>query len=96
MKLAAKGVWVSFDGLGYQPLEAHLKYVLPMLEKHADHVVLSMDSGWFWVGESGGGKIRDYNYLTDTLAPALEKSGVTAARLREVTVTNPARVFGRG
>lgn len=95
-KVAELGAWVSFDGLGYQPLEAHLKYVLPMLEKHAGRVVLSMDSGWYWVGESGGGKIRDYNYLTDIFLPALEKSGVAAARLREVTVTNPARVFGRG
>jgi predicted metal-dependent phosphotriesterase family hydrolase len=95
LKLAEKGVWVSFDGLGGQPLEAHLKYVLPILGKHSNRLLLSMDSGWFWVGESGGGKIRDYNYLADIFLPALEKSGVSVARLREVTVVNPARVFGR-
>ena len=93
-RIATLGAWVSFDALGYQSLAAHLKYILPMLSQHTDRMLLSMDSGWYWVGETGGGKIRDYNYLTDTFLPALEKEGIAPAVIRRLTVDNPARAFG--
>jgi phosphotriesterase-related protein len=92
-KIAALGSWVSFDGIGYRTLEEHLKIVLPMLEEHAGRLLLSMDKGWWWVGEPKGGKIQDYNYLSDKWLPALRSAGVGEALIRRLTVENPARAF---
>ncbi len=93
--VAALGSWVSFDGIGYRPLEEHLDIVLPMLNVRADRLLLSMDRGWWWVGEPKGGEIQNYDYLSDTFLPALRKAGVSQAVIRQLTVENPAHVFGR-
>lgn len=92
-KIAATGCWVSFDGIGYRSVEEHLKIVSPMLEQYADRVLLSMDKGWWWVGEPRGGKIENYNFLPDVFLPALQKSGVSQAVIAQLTVANPARAF---
>ncbi len=91
--VATLGSWVSIDGIGWRATPDHLPIVLPLLERHADRVLLSMDSGWWWVGEPGGGKIRPYLYLTDDFLPALKKAGVADAMLRKLTVENPASAF---
>jgi phosphotriesterase-related protein len=92
-KVAEKGAWVEFDGIGRRPLERHLQLLPPLLEKHADRVLLSMDSGWYNAGQPGGGKIRDYNSLTDQFLPALRKAGIANAVIRKLTVENPASAF---
>jgi phosphotriesterase-related protein len=92
-KVAKLGSWVSYDAIGWRPTAEHIPLILPMLEKHADRLLLSMDSGWYWVGEPGGGKIRAYNYLTDDCLPALRKAGVTEERIRQLTVENPRAAF---
>src|SRR5262249_56158285 len=89
-KVAKAGSWVSFDAVGWRPTQEHVEVVLPTLREWPNRVLLSMDSGWYWVGEPNGGKIRDYNYLTDEFLPALRKVGVSDAQIRQVTVLNPA------
>lgn len=96
LKVAAQGAWVEFDAVGWRPTADHLKFILPMLDKHADRLLLSMDSGWYFAGEPNGGKIRDYTYLTDDLLPALRKEGVSDAMLHKLTVENPAKAFAIG
>jgi phosphotriesterase-related protein len=93
LQVAEVGAWVSFDGIGYRPTEEHLKLVTPMLEKWPDRLLLSMDSGWYWVGEPNGGKIREYSYLTDDFLPALRKRGFPDNLIRRLTVENPAKAF---
>jgi phosphotriesterase-related protein len=56
-------------------------------------VLLSQDRGWWNVGEPGGGKVLDFNYLSDTFLPALAKSGVSKNTIRALTIDNPARAF---
>lgn len=92
-KVAELGAWVSFDALGREPLEVHLKLVRAMSGTHARRLLLSHDSGWYAVGEENGGKIRDFNYLSDTFLPALRKGGVSDAMIRTLTVENPAHAF---
>jgi phosphotriesterase-related protein len=92
-QVAELGAWVSFDAISRKPLEEHLKLVTSMIEKHSGRLLLSHDNGWFNVGQPGGGKIRDYNYVNDTFLPALRKAGVTDAMIRKLTVENPAAVF---
>jgi predicted metal-dependent phosphotriesterase family hydrolase len=93
LKIAEFGCWISFDGIGYQPVEKHVQMVRPMLEQHADQVLLSMDKGWWWVGEEKGGKIESYNFLPDVFLPALRQSGVDEEMIARLTRTNPARAF---
>jgi len=91
--VAALGAWVSFDGIGRQPLESHLKLVHAMTEKHTSRLLLSQDSGWYWVGQQNGGNVRDFNYMTDVFLPALHNGGISEATIRKLTVENPANVF---
>jgi phosphotriesterase-related protein len=93
-QIADLGAWVSFDAISRKPLEEHLKLVNAMVGRHADHLLLSHDNGWYWVGQSGGGEVRDYNYIYDTFVPALKKSGVDQTLVRVLTVDNPGRAFG--
>ncbi|MCS6862459.1 MAG: hypothetical protein NZT92_19325 [Abditibacteriales bacterium] len=96
VQIAQRKAWVEFDGIGGRPLDYHLKIVPPMIEKFPDRLLLSMDAGWYWVGEPNGGKIRDYNFLTDQFLPALRQAGVTEAGIRRLMVDNPARAFALG
>jgi len=91
--IAERGARVSYDGIGWRPAEEHVALLLRMLPHHADRILLSMDSGWYNVGEPGGGEIRDYNALTDQLLPALRAAGVSDAAIHRLTVENPARAF---
>lgn len=92
-KIAELGAWVSFDALSRQPLEIHLKLITAMLEKHAGNLLLSHDNGWYWVGQQGGGDVRDYNFISDQFLPALRKSGVRESVIGKLTVENPARAL---
>lgn len=94
-RVAEAGAWVSCDGVGWRSSEEHLPIVLPMLEKHAERLLLSMDSGWYWAGEPKGGKIRNYNYLTEGLLPLLRKQGITEAQIHNITIKNPAKAFAQ-
>jgi predicted metal-dependent phosphotriesterase family hydrolase len=91
--VAAMGAWVSFDGIGRQPIESHLKLVHAMTERHANRLLLSQDSGWYWVGQQNGGEIRNFNYMSDVFLPALRSSGISEATIRRLTVENPANAF---
>jgi phosphotriesterase-related protein len=93
-RIAATGAWVEYDGIGSRPVEEHVRLVREMVAKHPDRLLLSMDAGWYWVGEPDGGRIRDYNALTDAFLPALRRSGVDEPTIRQLTVDNPARAFG--
>ena len=92
-KIAAAGSWVSIDGIGRKPEADHVAIVLPLLQKTPDRLLLSMDSGWYNVGEAGGGKINGFTALTDLFLPALRKAGVSDSQINHLTIENPARVF---
>ena len=92
-QVAELGAWVSFDAISRQPLEQHLKLVTAMIEKYAGRLLLSHDNGWYWVGQKDGGEVRDYNFISDTFLPALQKNDVSEAVVRKLTVENPANAF---
>lgn len=92
-QVAERGAWVEYDGIGWRDVQEHVNLILPMLEKHSDRLLISMDSGWYWVGEPNGGKIRDFNVMSDKMMPELKKAGVSEAMIRKLTVENPAKAF---
>ena len=54
-----------------------------------DHVLVSQDSGWYHVGEPGGGDFKGLHVPVETFLPALRKSGITEAQIRRLMVDNP-------
>ena len=92
---AKAGAWVSFDGVNAESLEWHVKAVSAMASAgYLRQVLVSQDSGWYHVGEPGGGDFRGYTFLFDSFLPALRKAGFDEGRIATLTVGNPARVLG--
>ena len=92
-KIVVAGAWVSIDAIGRKPEADHLAIVMPLLKESPERLLLSMDSGWYNVGEPGGGKINGYNAFSDRFLPALCGAGVAADQVHRLTVENPAKVF---
>src|SRR6266700_2443255 len=84
-KIVAAGSWLSIDGIGRKPEADHLAIVLPLLQESPNRLLLSMDSGWYNVGEANGGKINGFNALTDRFLPALRAAGVATTKINQVT-----------
>jgi predicted metal-dependent phosphotriesterase family hydrolase len=92
-KITAAGSLVSIDGIGRKPEKEHVAIIMPLIEKSPDRLLLSMDSGWYHVGEPNGGKIDGFTALSVRFLPSLREAGISAALIRRITVENPATIF---
>jgi phosphotriesterase-related protein len=96
LKLAARGVYVEFDGLraGGDTIAQHLKLIAPLIEAgHTERILLSHDSGWYQPGAPNGGEPVNFNALADELVPAMQSAGIEAATIHALTHSNPAAAF---
>ncbi len=94
---AAQGAWLEFDGIGPASVGQHVNFVVEMKRRGLlGKVMVSQDAGWYWVGEPGGGKFREYDTLFTKFLPALRQAGLTNTEIRQITVTNPAKTFAVG
>lgn len=90
-ELARAGAWVEFDGLNAKTSEWHLACVRRMAGKNLlGQTLISQDSGWYHVGEPGGGDYRGYTYIYTDFVPRLK--GDWAVQLLK---TNPVKAFGQ-
>jgi phosphotriesterase-related protein len=93
-EIAHRGAWVEFDSIGGRPIEEHVAMALAFLEQCGpDHLLLSHDAGWYWIGEPGGGRQRGFTALAGELLPALRARGVAEVVLHQLVVENPTRAF---
>lgn len=93
-KIAKEGVWIEYDNIGKWEPERHIELISRMMDAGFEkQLLLSMDRGWYRVGEPGGGKVNPYTYLFGEFVPALEKAGFDAETIEQLTVKNPARAF---
>lgn len=95
-ELAARGVFIEFDALGWTPAEdgTFITAIKELLAAgHGDRVLLSHDAGWYQPGQPNGGTQKPYTYLLDTFVPKLRSSGVDDATIRMLTEENPRRAF---
>jgi predicted metal-dependent phosphotriesterase family hydrolase len=91
---AQQGTWVELDGVGPESLETHVEAVVDLFRRgQLDRVLVSQDSGWYHVGEPGGGSYRPHTFLFDAFVPALVARGLREADVRTLLVENPARAF---
>lgn len=90
-QVARAGGWVEFDGIAPSTADFHLKCVRFMADnKLLVRTLISQDSGWYHVGEPGGGEFRGYTYLYSNFLPRLEP-----AQVAMLMWTNPRSAFGR-
>jgi phosphotriesterase-related protein len=90
-KAARAGAWVEFDGIRPNSADWHLQCVRHMAARDLlGRTLVSQDSGWYRVGEPGGGEYRPYTYLYTDFLPRLE-SGWAGVLL----IDNPVRAYGK-
>jgi phosphotriesterase-related protein len=89
-KIARAGAWVEFDGIGPKTTEIHLQGVRFLAAKGLlRRTLISQDSGWYHVGEAGGGEFRGYTYLYSDFLRLLEP-----AQIPILLWENPRTAFG--
>lgn len=87
---ARSGAWVEFDGVRERSADWHLDCVRFMASRGLlGQTLISQDSGWYRVGEPGGGEYNGYTYLYTDFLPRLEEAWVTRLMLE-----NPVEAFG--
>ena len=76
LQLARAGVWLEFDGINLRSADQHATAILDLaVAGLLTRVLISQDSGWYHVGEPGGGQFTGYTYLLDEFLPLLKKRG---------------------
>lgn len=89
-RAARAGAWVEFDGIRAKTADWHLECVRFMAsEGLLGHTLISQDSGWYNVGEPGGGNFRGYAYIYTDFLPRMEPPWVP-----KLMYENPRAAFG--
>ncbi|MGB2863197.1 MAG: hypothetical protein WBC05_07705 [Sedimentisphaerales bacterium] len=97
LQLAARGVYIEFDSLGWNPGQdsTYISAIKNLLAAgYGDRILLSHDAGWYQPGSANGGTQKPFTYLIDTFISKLRDAGVDEATIRMITQTNPFRAFG--
>jgi phosphotriesterase-related protein len=89
-QVARGGAWVEIDGLLSGPIDWQRECVERLAAAGLLHrTLVANDSGWYHVGEPGGGTYLGYGRLYDELLPMLDSSWHQA-----LMVDNPRAAFG--
>jgi len=95
-RAARAGASIELDGIAEESRDAHVSAVLALARAgQLRRTLISQDSGWYHVGEPGGGRFRPYTFLFDGFLPALRRAGLSERDVRTLLVDNPARLLGR-
>ncbi len=94
VEAARRGVWVSFDGVGEDSIDAYVG-MLNNIKNHQllSRILISHDAGWYRPGEPDGGQIRGYTVIFDRLIPALRKAGFSGDETDQLIRKNPAQSY---
>ena len=94
LRAAEAGAWVEFDGISSATAKKHVDLALGMKQAgYLSRVLLSQDSGWYHVGEPGGGSFRPYDFLFVEFLPLLQRAGVSAKEIETLMIRNPRTVL---
>jgi phosphotriesterase-related protein len=89
-RVVKAGAWVEFDGISRESAAWHRDCVGFMAaEGLLNRTLLSQDSGWYHVGEPGGGDYRGYTFIYTDFLPSLNPAWV-----QPLMVDNPVAAFG--
>lgn len=94
VEAAARGGWVSLDGVGWGDLEGYVRRLVTLREAGLLHrVLVSHDAGWYDVETPGGGPFKPYTRIFTELLPALADAGLDEADVHQLLIVNPAEAF---
>jgi len=62
---------------------------------HLDKTLVSMDAGWYHVGEPGGGKFRGYESLFTDFLPGL-RAVMNESQVNQLLINNPQKALALG
>lgn len=86
---ARRGCWVEFDGVNSEAVKSHLDFVTHMAKQgFLNQTLVSMDAGWYHVGEPRGGQYRGYESLFNEFLPAFSRT-FGKAEVEKLLITNP-------
>ncbi len=89
VRAAQAGAWVEFDGINAKSAAWHLECVRLMEQKKLlGRTLISQDSGWYRVGEPGGGQFNGFTFIYTGFLPQLD-----AGIRKTLMVDNPRRAF---
>ncbi len=89
-QVARAGAWVEFDGISPKSARWHRQCVETLANRgHLNRILISQDSGWYHVGEPGGGEYRGYTYIYSDFLPMLPE-----AWRKPLLWSNPREAFG--
>jgi phosphotriesterase-related protein len=89
-KVARAGAWVELDGINEKSAARHLGAVRALVSRGLlGRVLVSQDSGWYRVGEPGGGRFNGFTYIYTDFVPRLQ-----AGEAEALLVKNPVACFG--
>ena len=95
-RAAERGCWVEFDGISDSSAARHLDLVKNMNARgHLDKTLISMDAGWYHVGEPGGGKFRSYESVFTEFLPGL-RANLNETQVKQLLVNNPQKALALG
>lgn len=93
LEAAKRGCWVEFDGISKESTGQYVEFVMNMIDKgFLNQTLLSMDAGWYHVGEPRGGTYRGYESLFVDFIPELQKR-LSSAQIRQLTTDNPQQAL---
>jgi len=94
VEIAQQGGWVEYENLRQERAEKILGLIQFMVKNgFEDQLLVSQDSGWYHVGEKGGGNIRGYSYLVKGFIPFMLRNGLSQEFVSKIFITNPAKAF---
>jgi phosphotriesterase-related protein len=94
LRAAEKGVWISWDGIGWA-IDPYVERLIFAKEKgFLDQVLVSHDAGWFDPAKLGGGELQPFTNIFEKLMPALESKGFNSEDWTLLLVDNPKKAFG--
>ena len=93
VRAAKRGCWVEFDGVNTGSVQRHLDLVKSLADAgFIDRTLISMDAGWYHIGEPGGGNYRSYESLFTEFLPALRKD-FSEAQVERLIVGAPQQAL---
>jgi phosphotriesterase-related protein len=93
-KAADLGVWISWDGIGWE-VDSYVDRLLFAKENgFLDQVLISHDAGWYKPGEVNGGDFQPFMAIFTNLIPDLDARGFLKEDWNMLLIDNPKRAFG--
>jgi phosphotriesterase-related protein len=92
-KAADLGVWISWDGIGWE-VDSYVDRLLFAKDNgFLDQVLISHDAGWYQPGEVNGGKFQPFTAIFTDLIPKLNAKGFSEKDWEMLLHDNPKRAF---